>query len=883
MKGKSQKAEGRSPRAARSLIRLAALLAPRHDRARLKEEWLAELAVVATRGTGAALRFAVGAPKDAWSMRAPTRLLTAIGADVKYAGRQLARRPAYTLVVVACLVVGLVASVGMFSFITSIFYGDKPGIAQRRELLRINIGYDRAASFETLSNGQRVVAEPLSYSDFEIIKDLRTTPALEVVGAEGGLLLTAAGNHGPVSINGAFASGDFFRTLRTIPEAGRFIAPADDAAEAAPVAVVTEHFWRTHLDGRSDAIGKPILVSGLSFTVIGIAPPRFHGMRTLDIGEDDSHGVQVWIPLAHAPIWPTRISLTDPWLTTISRLRPGATTRDAEGQLAAAAARISAADPALRANATAVIRTMGIGPTSNFQVLLLVTAMLALPMIVLAVGCANVANLQLARAAEQSRELAVRLALGATRAQLARLLTIETLARVAAAVVLSIFLVTALMRAIAPLFPVFLTVDWRVAVFAAGLAVAVALATGLMPAWLVLRSTAASEMKQSGRGGGLGHSRLRNGLVVSQVALSLTLLVLAGIFMRTGQAMVSDAPPALRQQIVASFNPAELRMSPLDARQFADTVAARIAGDARVTHTALSTEVGVRFGLPSTPAANDKFAVALGITSSWLDVMQLPLLTGRRLTATDDQSVAMISAHAAEILAPGGSPLGLVVRIDRPDSAERQVRVIGVVADRPTRPTVERPDPAIYTVLAAELTGVFTLLAGSATPEALRPDLMSVINDVDPRIAWASIRRGDMAFQDEAQEMQYAVYGAGLAALVALVLSATGLYAVMSYTVQLRRREIGVRVAIGAQPGRIVAMMLRQAFRLVAIGIAWGLALSVPMSLFMRANFVAKVTALDPAVFAPTAALLLIVGAIASAVPALRASRVDPITTLRQD
>lgn len=882
-KGRGQRAEGIGLVAARLVIKIASLLAPRHERARFREEWLGELDVVASRGPGAALRFALGAPTDAWAMRPPTKLLSALGTDLRYAARQLARRPAYTAVVIACLVVGLVASVGMFSFITSIFYGDMPGISQRREMLRINIGYDLAANYETLGNGKKVVAEPLSYSDFAIARDLTTTPALDAVGAEGNLLVTAIGNHGPVSVNGAFASGDFFRVLRTVPSAGRFISPSDDVANAEPVAVVTDYFWRTHLDGRADAIGKPILVSGLSFTVIGIAPPRFHGMRTLDIGQDDSYGVQVWVPMARAPNWPTQISLTEPWLTTVSRLKAGSTVRDAQAQLAVAAARIAASDPARRANANAVIRTMGIGPTSSFAILILVAAMLALPMIVLAIGCANVANLQLARAAEQSRELAVRLALGATRAQLARLLTIETLARVMAAVAISIALVLALMRAIAPLFPVFMTVDWRVLLFAVGLAVAVALATGLMPAWLVLRNTAAGELKQSGRNGGLGHSRLRNGLVISQVALSLTLLVLAGIFMRTSQAMLSDAPPALRAQLVANFNPAELRMSPVDARQFADTIAARVGQDPRVTHTALSAEDGVRFGLPGSLPADDKFAVAFRITPSWIDVMQIPILTGRRLTSNDDTSVAMISEHAAELISPGVSPLGLMLRVDRPVAPAQQVRVVGVVADRPTRPTVARPDPAIYTVLEPELTGTFSLHVGSPNPESLRSDLMAVINDVDPRIAWTLIRRGDMAFEDEAKEMQYAVFGAGLAALVALVLSATGLYAVMSYVVQLRRREIGVRVAIGAQPSSIVAMVLRQAFRLVGVGVVCGLLLSVPMALFMRANFVAKVTALDPAVFVPTALLLLLVGAIASFVPSLRASRVDPITTLRQE
>jgi putative ABC transport system permease protein len=439
------------------------------------------------------------------------------------------------------------------------------------------------------------------------------------------------------------------------------------------------------------------------------------------------------------------------------------------------------------------------------------------------------------------------------------------------------------MRVIAPLFPVFITVDWRVVAFAVGLAVAVALATGLVPAWLVLRNTAAGQMKQNARSGGVGHSRLRNGLVITQVALSLTLLVLAGLFIRTAQAMISDAPLALREQMVATFNPAELGMSPLEARRFADTVASRMAQDARVTSAALSAEDGVRFGLPSRPAASDTFAVAVSITPPWLNVMQLPVLTGRRLAENDDASVALVSEHAAEIAAPNGSPLGLMLRVDMPNGVERQVRVVGVVADRPTRPTVDRPDPTIYTVLPNRIDGAFTLRVGSANPEALRSDLMRVINAVDPRVAWASIRRGDMAFQDDAQEMQYGVFGAGIAALVALILSATGLYAVMSYVVQLRRREIGVRVAIGAQPSRIVAMMLRQAIRLVGIGVAWGLALSVPMAFFMRANFVAKVTALDPAVFVPTAALLLAIGVIAAIVPSLGSSRVDPISTLRQD
>lgn len=824
------------------------------------------------------------------SRAATTSPLAAIASatttDIRYAWRQLARRPAHTAAVIACLIVGLTASVGMFSFITSIFTGDMPGIAQRRDLLRVYLSYDSAANVETTASigaTIRRAAEPLSFSDFTAVRQLGDLPSIEVMGAEGTQLVTGVGRHGPVSVDGAFASGDFFRALRTLPQAGRLFSTDDDRVDAPPVAVVADHFWRTQLDARPDAVGSAILISGRSVTVIGVAPPRFHGLRTLDIGEDDSRGVQVWLPLAHAAAWPSRTPENEPWLNTVARRRGASTIPDVEGHLAVAAARIAAARPAERAGATPFVRTMGLGPTSSLKVMLLVATLLALPLIVLAIGCANVANLQLARATEQSRELAVRLALGATRAQLARLLTIEALARVLIAVAVSIGLVRTLLRLIGPLFPVFLTIDWRVLTFAITLAVVVALATGLLPAWLVLRSTAAGEMKQTAHSGGTGHSRLRSSLVVVQVSLSLALLVLAGLFMRTAQTMVSDAPTALRQQIVANFNPTELRMTPLAARQFADTVVARAARDARVTAAAVSTDTTVRIAAPAGAARRDIFVSEKAITPTWLDAMDARVLAGRRLSLADDRSVVMISAHTADLVAPGASPLGVLLQLRSPGAPDRQVRVIGVVEDLPTRPTVDRPDPVVYATLPSELARPFTLRVRSVAPEALSADVTRIINAVDPRIAWTSIRRGDMVFEDEAREMRYGVLAAGAAALVALLLSATGLYAVMSFSVQLRRREIGVRVAIGAEPARIAALILRQALSLVAVGLVIGLTLAVPMAFLMRANFVARVTALDPLVFGSTTVLLLIVGTVAAIVPALRASRLDPITTLREN
>ena len=231
-------------------------------------------------------------------------------------------------------------------------------------------------------------------------------------------------------------------------------------------------------------------------------------------------------------------------------MKAGLTTTDVERQLTVSAARIAASQPTTRANAAPRVREHGLPQNDDaFELFTIMIAILALPLIVLAIGCANVANLHLARVAEQSRELAVRLALGATRAQLVRLLTLETLARVLIAVGLSIGLILPLtLDRVQAMVPVFVSIDWRVLIFAVSLALGVSLATGLMPAWIVLRRTAAGELKQGSQSGGLRHSRLRGALIVGQVALSFGLMVLAGLFARTVQAMVNEAPTALRQQ-----------------------------------------------------------------------------------------------------------------------------------------------------------------------------------------------------------------------------------------------------------------------------------------------------------------------------------------------
>jgi predicted permease len=749
--------------------------------------------------------------------------------------------------------------------------------------VRVSLSYDRATGVETVGSGS-VTSAPLSLTDYDTLRVLPPNSAVRSLAAEGTQPMTVSAGAEPVNVSAAFATGDFFATLGTAPAAGRLFTPADDVSDAAPVVVVTDHFWRTHLDARHDAIGSQILIAGLPFRVIGVTPPRFHGLQVLDIGADDSQGHQLWVPLHFARRWTNAAAPDEPWLGGVGRLLPGRVIADARAQFDAAAGALAAASPVERAHAAAVVRGYGFTVAdAPIGLLIAVVGVLVLPLTVLAIGCANVANLQLARAAERARELAIRLSIGASRGQIVRLLTLETLMRTLTAVALAVAILQASLGYTRGLFPMDLTVDWRAALFALTLAFGTAIGTGLLPAWLVLRRTAAHQLKQDTRGSGLGHSKLRSGLVIAQVALSLAMLSVSAVFARTIQHMLASAPVALQEQVVATFDPAELGLSPTDARQFADTLAARAAADPRVSGTSIAVSGRARFGAPGAERSHDTLAAFVAASPSWLDVMDVPVLTGHGITSDTGVDEVVVSRYAAETIAPEGQALGATIRVDLGRGELEQLRVVGVVEDNQTRPARERPEPVLYVRLSGTIDQAFTLRVRSSAPSAIEADLRRIVSGVDPRIAWVSLRRGHYMFEQDAQEMSYAALTIGTCGLIALALSVTGLFAVVAYVVTLRRREIGVRVAVGATSIGIVRLILRHAMFLAIAGTLAGLAIALPIAMTMSATFVERVNALDPYVYGPPAALLLLTSLAAATIPALRAARIDPIRTLRED
>jgi hypothetical protein len=361
----------------------------------------------------------------------------------------------------------------------------------------------------------------------------------------------------------------------------------------------------------------------------------------------------------------------------------------------------------------------------------------------------------------------------------------------------------------------------------------------------------------------------------------------SGVMVRAARSLELDVPPALREQVVADFDPDQIGRSAIEARRFAEDLRTRVEADSRVIGSALSREVSLRFRPADQQQAVDRFAAGIGVTPSWFSLMDVPLIAGRRFTDADRADVGIVSARLAETVAPDGQAVGRVLRVreGEGDGTGRLVQIVGVAADYRTRPMTigDRPDPVIYTPLGSEWSGPFTIRIRTATVEAMQSDLGGIVRDLDPRLPWLALRRGEDRYLEDASGIQIMALSIGALGTLALILSAAGLYAVMAYVVQLRRREIGVRMAMGAEPRRIARMVLRQSLGIVGAGVLAGLAIAIPLGFGLRAVFIGTISPLDPMVFGPPVIALLAAAILASAYPARRAAGIDPMRVLKED
>jgi predicted permease len=813
--------------------------------------------------------------------------------DVRFAMRGFVRAPAFSLTAVATVSVGMAAVAVVFALTNALLLRPLP-VPDPERLVTVRV-----------QEPQGFVAGAYAWSQYRLLADA----GAGLAGVAAWSLNTygvAAGDE-PEALLATDVSGNYFELLGVQPALGRFFAAEEDGAPGAhPVAVVSYGYWQTRLGGGSDAIGRVIRINGHPFTVIGVAPQGFTGMIVA------LHSY-IWVPLAMYPTLQPGSDIFTPgrqfFLNMFGRLPPGTTRQQAETMLTATLR--SFGDDVWRSPGGTLIGGTGAvadlpprsarldrltalpaearGPVIGFVGLLMVAAAL-----VLTIAGVNIASMLLARATTRSHEIGVRQSLGASRRRLIRqLLTESTLLFIAGGiggVVLTFWLVN-LIAGLQPPLPVPVSLDISVDGRVAGFAFVVALGTGLLfglaPALhatsrgLFARMKAAASTPRS--------TRLRSGFVVAQLALSLLLLVSAGLLVRALQAGLATEPGmdatgvAILQVDVAPYVDDEA-----GGFAFYEQLRSRLRERPEISDVALSQVVnltGSQYrmrlrpdGLDEVPAGGVDFNV---VDHGYFRALRKPVLMGRDFAATDlagAPRVAIVNEEFARRYWPGEN--ALTRRIYDGTTA---IDVVGVVPTARYQSLQEEPVPVVYLPHAQQYASSMVVYARGAGSVATLLDAMRAeVAAVDRRVPVTQAMHLGDAIQMTLFPQRFAATVIGGFGLAGLLLAAIGIYGLIAFAVGQRRREIGVRIALGARGSDVVRMIARQGLRLLLIGITLGLAAAWAASRALR-SLLHGVSPTDPLTFVAVPLLLAIVALAAAYVPARAASRVDPMLVLRQD
>lgn len=817
---------------------------------------------------------------------------------IRGAVRGLRAAPVVSTVAILSLALGIGATAAIFSILDAVLLRSLP-VRDPAQLVFVSVGEDQTS-----------LTNPL----WEAIRD-RQDGVFANAAAWGTTRFDLVQGGESHLTNGLFVSGAFFDTLGVAPALGRTLSIEDDRRGGGPdgaVAVISHGFWQRRFGGADDVVGKVLTLERVPYRIVGVTAARFTGP---DVGRD----FDVAVPIGTEPLVRGADSSLDRrsswWLRVIGRLPDGVSAEDAVQQLNARRAQIREVtlptdwraeelksyldEPFTLPSAAAGASFLRQRYDQPLKTMMGVVAL------VLLIACANIANLLLARASARRREFGVRLALGASRLQLAKQLFGESLvlALCGAAAGLwvarwgSALLVRQLSTQVNTVF-LDVSLDWRVLAFTAVVAIATALLFGTAPAWRAGRVDAGEVLVSQARGTSDARSLFAGTLVIAQVALSLVLVVAAGIFVRTYTGLASRDLGFDREAILVtnigiqrSGVPPEQRAAHYERLRQAVLGAPGVLSAAASAVTPISgnrwqyrIEVPDR---PDMPAAEGSVHVNL-VQPDWFRTYQTGILSGRDFTAGDTLGttpVALLNETAVTRLFPGGNPIGRTVRQPgRPGQPAVTMEVVGVVRDAAYR-SVRDPVPStLYVPLAQQLAPSsalsFSIRVAAGAPLALSKTIEAAVRQVDSSASLTFRALDDQVNAALVQERLLAML-AGFFGGLALLLAGLGLYGVTAHAVSHRRVEMGIRMALGSTPRRVIGMVLRRVAWMVGSGVVAG-----SVGSYWAASLVSSLTwgvdAHDATTFALAAAVLTGVGAAAGWLPARRASRIDPATVLRE-
>ncbi|HEY4302897.1 MAG TPA: ABC transporter permease [Gemmatimonadaceae bacterium] len=810
--------------------------------------------------------------------------------DVRYALRTLRRTPTFTIIAVLTLAVALSATTTVFSVVDGVLLKALP-FADAGRLAFIE---------STSPDGRPMQVSPQDLADYQ----RQATAFTAIAGVDGSSSANLSdGSSTPRRLRQARVGATFFSVLGVRPLRGRFFVAGEDSSSSARTAVISTTAWRNYFGGDPNIIGRRIRLDTASYEVIGIAPPAM----------SFPNAAEIWVPAVWRSFEIGDSNRGFHSITAIGRLAPGMTFEVANQQLQTVATRLARDFPRSNAKIGALIRPLRdnlVGDVSRP-----LWAVLGAAAFVLLIACANIANLLLVRAASRDSEMAVRTALGAGRTRLVRQLITESLLLSVAGAILGTLLATWAVDLVATYGPrgvpriAEISVDARVLAFAAIIAIVTGLLFGLAPALRAARRDPAQMLRAGSRALAGSNSAANSSLVLVEIALAMTLLVGAGLFMRSFSRLTRVNP---------GFNPSHLVVfdvalindnyqADVKANAFADAVLTKISALPGVERAAVSTTAPVDpdpgfsastsftvDGDPKPAPGLENTSRVLSVSPSYFETLGLAFRAGHVFTEADNRldaaPVVVINKALADRYFAGRNPIGKHLTFglahtftEAPaDSVRMRGEIVGVIDNATQQSLSEKPLPAAYAPYRTAPFSPAFFVRTSLPPSSLEGALRRAVHDVDPTAPIYGLKTMDEALSATVAQPRFYTMLIGVFGCVALVLASLGVYGVISYLVSQRIREFGIRVALGATAANIARSVLTRALSLASIGIVVGIAGALGVGRLIQ-SLLFDTSAFDVATFAVVGVVLLSVAAFAAWIPARRAAAADPMSAIRAD
>ena len=809
--------------------------------------------------------------------------------DVRYGFRLLRRSPMFTATAALSLAIGIGANTTIFSIASALMLRPLPGLSEPDRLVDIGRTDAGRNNFDTST-----------YPNYRDVRE-RVTLLSDVYASriEPQAVSLSDGTEAE-RIYGVPVSGNYFRALGTTAARGRLLTDDDDRPGGPAVAVISYELWQRRYARAEDTVGRTVTFNNNPVTIVGVAPPRFQGTTVMR--------ADTWVPLTLAATVSPRFGANMytnrriSWIVMGGRLKPGVTVSQANAELQALGAALEKEYPVENRARSYKVLESAVIPGRTDSIAGFLGVLLAIVALVLLAACVNLAGMLLARASARSREIAVRMAIGADRGRLVRQLITETVVLFVAGCGLGLLMtqwLTSLLLAVLPSLPVPIgidfVVDWRVMLFAAGVSLVSAVLCGVVPALQASKPELVPALKADSQRGG-GRLRLRSSFIVAQVAVSLVLVIAGGLFVRAlGRAASIDPGFDQTNVDVVTLDLALTGYQEPDALAFADRLRTRVRALPGVQAAAFAADLpldGGRMGFGTLrvpglqpPNGADSFRADWNVVSpDYFTTLKMRLVSGRDFTDQDvagAPGVIIINEAMARSVWQTTDVLGRQFEAQVMGDTRTTLTVVGVAPDAQVDTLGANVGPFVYVPMAQRYMSRASLVVRSDNGGII-PQVRALVRELNPNLPVTTAMPLEQVTALMLIPQRIAGAVAGTLGIVVLLLAAIGIYGVTSYSVSRRTREIGVRMALGANHASVLRLVIRQGLVLTGLGVVLGLAGGAAGAQVLR-SLLFGVSALDPIAFGGSALLFGVVALGASYLPARRATRVDPMIALRTE